>query len=148
MSGLLSDPLLDPFGALLVEVRDDVDVTALVDDRVRGNEPAPGDAQPTGKYKAFVVIGTLAAPPDPDVPVTFASYSFRCYGTTFQNAWAVYGAVVKAVHRVGPRLKVSGLGIYQTLVTGGGEEAKDPDTAQPYVSGVITLIATAQVVTA
>ena len=145
---MLDAPLLDPFGAYIIEVRADIDVMALVADRVRGNEPAPGDAQPKGSYRAFIVLTTLAAPPDPDLPVTFASYGARIYGATFQHAWQVYGALVKATHRVGPRLKDSGLGIYQTLVTAGGGEEKDPDTKQPYVNATITLLATTQVVTA
>jgi len=145
---MLDAPLLDPFGAYIVEVRSDIDVMALVADRVRGNEPAPGDAQPKGSYRAFIVLVTLAADPDPDIPVTFARYGARCYGATFQAAWQVYAALVKATHRVGPRLKDSGLGIYQTLVISGGAEEEDPDTKQPYVNATISLLATAQAVTA
>ena len=144
----LDEPLLDPFGSFITELKADVDLISLVSDRIRGNEPGPGDVQPAGSYRAFIVLETLVAVPDPDLPVTFAQYGARCYGTTFQGAWAVYGALVKATHRVGPRLKVSGLGIYQTLITGGGGEEKDPDTKQPYVNATITLIATAQAVTA
>ena len=140
------DPQLDPLGSLLTEIRDDIDVDTLVDGRVRGFEPAPGDAQPTGKFKAFVVIVTLDAPPEMGIPVTFATYGVRCYGATPQGAWAVWGAVVKAVHMIGPRLKSSGLGIYQTIVNGGGDQEKDPDTQQPVVMGTIRLIATTQVV--
>lgn len=145
---MLDDPQLDPLGALLVEIRDDVDVDVLVAGRVRGFEPAPGDAQPAGKYRAFVVIEATSVRPEFRVPVTFAAYGLRCYGTTPQNAWAVYGACAKALHMVGPRLKASGLGIYQSIVIDGGEQAKDPDTQQPYVLASIRLIATTQVVTA
>lgn len=141
------DPMLDPLGALLIEIRDDIDVDALVDGRVRGGEPAPGDAQAAGKYRAFIVLITLSSPPEMRIPVTFATYGARCYGTTFQNAAAVYGALVKAVHQVGPRLKSSGLGIYRSAVISGGEATKDPDTQQPVVTATISLIATTQVVT-
>lgn len=144
----LDAPMLDPFGSLIRELLVDVDLVALVANRIRGDDPAPGDAQPLGSYRAFIVLTTLAAPPDPDLPVTFASYGARIYGATFQHAWQVYGALVKATHRVGPRLKDSGLGIYQTLVTAGGGEEKDPDTKQPYVNATITLLATTQAVTA
>lgn len=144
---MLTEPLLDPLGALLVEIRDDVDVDSLVDGRVRGFEPAAGDAQGAGSYQAFIVLVSLGGPPDPRLPVTFGTYAARCYGTTGQNASAVWGAVVKAVHMAGPRLKTSGLGIYLSAVIDGGEQSKDPDTQQPVVIGTIRLIATAQAVT-
>lgn len=145
---MLDDPQLDPLGSLLVEIRSDVDVAALVGGRVRGFEPAPGDAKPLGSYQGFVVIVALSVPPDPQLPVTFATYGIRCYGATPQAAWAVWGAVVKALHEVGPRLKANGLGIYKTIVVSGGEQSKDPDTQQPLVDGTIRLIATTQVVAA
>lgn len=145
---MLDDPQLDPLGSLLREIRDDVDVDALVDGRVRGYEPAPGDAKPAGSYQAFVVLVTLSAPPDPQLPVTFATYAVRCYGATPQGAWALWGAVAKAVHERGPRVKSNGLGIYKTIVIDGGEQGQDPDTRQPVVEGTIRLIATTRTVAA
>lgn len=143
---MIDEPQLDPLGSLLVEIRNDFDVEALVDGRVRGFEPAPGDAGAAGSYKAFVVIVTLSAPPDPQLPVTFATYGIRCYGVTPQGAWAVWGAVVKAIHSIGPRLKSNGLGIYRSAVVSGGEQGKDPDTQQPVCEGTVRLIATTQAV--
>lgn len=143
---MLDTAQLDPLGSLLVEIRSDVDVDALVDGRVRGFEPAPGDAKAAGSYQAFVVIVALSDPPDPQLPVTFATYGIRCYGATPQAARALWGTVVKAVHEVGPRLKANGLGIYKTIVVGGGEAGKDPDTGQPQVEGTVRLIATTQAV--
>lgn len=140
------DPQLDPLGSLLVEIRDDMDVDELVSGRVRGFEPAPGDAQQVGQFRAFIVLVTLSAPPAFGLPITFATYGVRCYGVTPQGAWAVWGAVVKALHKIGPRIKTSGLGIYQTLVISGGEQEKDPDTKQPVTMGTIRLIATTQAV--
>ena len=91
---------------------------------------------------SFVVIVALDEPPEPRVPVTFATYAIRTYGATPQNARAVWGAVVKAVHMVGPRLKANGLGIYQTRVVTGGTQDTDPDTKQPVVTGIVQLIGT------
>jgi hypothetical protein len=145
---MISDPPTDPLGSLLVEIRDDIDVDALVDGRVRGGEPAAGDVQPAGKYKAFIVISTLDDPPHPRIPVRFATYSVRMYGTTYQNASAIYAAVVKAIHMVGPHRKANGLGIYWTTVISGGSQDRDPDTAQPLTTAVISLIGTTQAVPA
>lgn len=139
---MFDDPQLDPLGPLLTEIRDDADVDDLVDGRVRGYQPAAGDAQPVGKFKAFVVISALDVPPDPRLPITKATYAVRAYGVTPQGAWSVWAAVVKAIHGVGPRLKANGLGFYRSQVVSGGTQDEDPDTHQPVVEGVISLIAT------
>lgn len=139
---MLAEPQLDPMGALIAEARADPDLSALVSTRVRGFEPAPGDALGPGQYQAFVVIAALDVPPHLRVPLTFATYGVNCYGSTAQGAWAVWGAFVKAFHMVGPRVKANGLGIYQTFVVSGGEQDKDPDTGQPVVRGTIRVTAT------
>jgi hypothetical protein len=144
---MLSEPMLDPTGALILELRADTDVAALIVDRVRGEEPAAGDAQPKGSYKAYIVLATLGLPPDPFLPVTSATYGITCYGATAKDAMAVYAAVVKALHKKGPRTNGKGLGIYISSIVSGGEADKDPDTQQPCVRGTISLIATTQAVT-
>lgn len=136
---MLDAPLPDPMGELIVEVRSDPDVAALVVDRVRGLRPAPGDAQPRGSYRAFVVLAALDAPPDPRIPVVRASYSAACYGATAQGAWAVWAAVAKAEHRRGLRTTRAGVGIWDSYASGGSED-EDPDTQQPVVRGVIELV--------
>lgn len=145
---MFEDPQLDPLGALVSELRADSDVEDLVDDRVRGFEPAPGDAQNSGDYQAFIVISALDVTPHPRVPATFALYDIACYGVTGQNAWAVYGAVAKALHAVGSRMKANGLGIYRTFVLSGGDQDRDPDTRQPVVRATVRLIGTTQAVPA
>lgn len=150
MTAMLTAPQLDPMGALIAELRADSSVSALVSTRVRGFEPAPAkdgqpaDAQGPGNYQAFIVITALSVPPHPRVPITFAEYGIRCYGATAQGAWAVWGAVVKALHQVGPRTKSNGLLIYRTFVITGGQQDRDPDTSQPVVTGSIRLTASLQ----
>lgn len=150
---MLTAPQIDPMGSLIAELRADSSVAAVVglDDRgnrrVRGFEPAPGDADDVGSYKAFIVVTALSVPPHPRVPITFAEYGIRCYGATAQNAWAVWGAAVKALHQVGHRTKSNGLLIYRTLVLSGGQQDRDPDTGQPVVTGSIRLTASLNSVT-
>lgn len=145
MTGMLADPMLDPTGSIIAELRADGDVAALVGTRVRGGEPASGDALGAGSYQAFVVvIGT--AGPHPRVPITRAAYTVRCYGSTYQNAAAVWGAVVKAMHAVDARLKGNGLGIYRTWLEQEADQLRDPDTHQPYVEGTLVILATAQAI--
>jgi hypothetical protein len=147
VTALLDDPQLDPMGSLILELRADMEVAALVSTRVRGFEPAPGDALGAGRYQAFIVISALSVPPHPRVPITFAEYGIRCYGATPQNAFAVWGAVVKALHQIGPRTKSNGLLIYKSIVLTGGTQDRDPDTQQPVVTGSIRLTASLQSVT-
>jgi hypothetical protein len=144
---MLDSPMLDPLGSLIVELKNDPDVASLVSSRVRGGEPAQGDAKGPNEYQAFIVLTTLDRPPHPSLPIQRAIFDAACYGTTFQNAGAVWGALVKAVHKVGARMKSSGLGIYISVIDSGGEQDKDPDTNQPLVRGTIRLVATAQSVT-
>ena len=144
---MLDDPQKDPMGTLILEARADSDVAALVSTRVRGFEPAPGDAKGAGEYQAFVVFSALDVPVNPRLPITDATYGIAAYGATPQNAWAVWGALVKAFHAVGPRIGSSDLGIFRSWMTG-GEQDKDPDTGQPLVRGVLRLIGTAQAVPA
>lgn len=159
---MLSEPMLDPMGAVVAEIRNDPDVQALVglDEaghrRVRGGEPrgagtyngvaVTADGLGPGHYRAFVVIVALDDPMFSRVPIQRAVYGVACYGVTYQNAREVYGAVVKAMHYVGHRVKSNGLGIYISVAEGGGEQDKDPDTGQPLIRGTIRVTATAQAV--
>lgn len=138
----------DVLPKLLIEIRADPDVDALVDGRVRGGEPAKGDAQGPGAYLAFVVLVQLGAPRQPRVPVQFPRIAARCYGRSHAEAAALRWAVSGAIHNRGPRIHANGLGIYQSLDDEGGDQQTDPDTGQPYQTLVIEAPATTQVVTA
>lgn len=141
MTGMLTAPALDWVGAFINELRADSDVASLVGRRVRGFEPGPGDAKGVGEYQAFIVVSDLSSPPHPRVPITFAEANVRCYGTTAENAKAVWNAVVKAMHQVGPRTKSNGLVIYQSLALTGNGQDRDPDTKQPLYSGTVRFTA-------
>lgn len=147
MTGMLTAPQLDPMGSLIRELTADADVSALVGNRVRGFQPGPGDAAGPGAFQAFIVLTALSVPPDMNVPITFAEYGLRCYGSTPQNAWAVWGAAVKALHQVGPRTKSNGLLFLRSFILAGGQQDMDPDTKQPVVTGSIRLTASLQSVT-
>lgn len=141
MTAMLTAPALDWVGAFIAELKADSHVGALVSTRVRGFEPAPGDAKGAGEYQAFIVVSDLSSPPHPRVPLSFAEANVRCYGTTAQNAKAVWSAVVKAMHQVGPRTKGNGLVVYQSLVLTGNGQGRDPDTNQPVYEGTVRFTA-------
>lgn len=159
---MLDHAQLAGIGALVTELRADTDLAALVGQdlagrvRIRGGEPVgeleqaggayEGDARGAGHYQAFVVLTTLDEPMHPRLPIFRGTYGVAAYGSTFENARAVWGAVVKAIHFVGPRVKTNGFGIYISVTESGGEQDKDPDTGQPLVRGTIRITAAANAV--
>lgn len=159
---MLDATQLSAIGAVVTELRADTDVATLVGTdlagrvRVRGGEPVgsiqqaggfyDGDARGPGKYVPFVVISTLDEPMRGRVPIFDGYYDAAAYGTTFENARAIWGALVKAMHFSGGRTKANGLVIYTSIVeTGGGQDA-DPVTKQPVVRGTIHIVASANAV--
>lgn len=141
----------DILGKVIIELRADAGVAAIVSDRVRGYEPAPSDigaGTDESPYKAFVVAVHLGAQRENRVPVQRPRIALRCYGRTLIEAAQLGTAVSDALHYIGPRLHANGLGIYTSFATDGGEQDKDPDTQQPYVTVFADFTATTQAVTA
>ena len=137
--------MIDPLGKLLTEIRDFPAVAALTS-RVRGGEFAPGDA--AVPFKRVVVLVRLGTTRAKRAPVQEVRIGLRCYGSTYQDAAALYGAVSDAVHNVGPRIGATGVLIHRSFDDIGMGADKDPDTGQPHEDGVIQLFAATQVVTA
>lgn len=156
--------MLDALPKILIELRDDDAVDAIAHGRIRGFEPMPDVRNPTtgavitrgdvrsgaaaDPYVAFVVLVRLDSPRETRSPVQRPRIAARCYGRTPQEAFALYAACSDAIHHIGPRLHGSGLGIYISHDDTGASQDKDPVTAQPLETFVISLIATTQAVTA
>lgn len=133
--------MIDAFGSVLTEFRNDATVAAITD-RIRGHYPGPDDAKGPSEYVPFVVLTDLGGIPMRKVPVQSPRIDVRCYGVTPQGAKALYVACSNAVHDVGPRIHGSVL-IYDSADGTGGDEGADPNTKQPYVEGVIQLVVAA-----
>ena len=129
--------LVDPLGKILAEIRDDAAVSALVSDRVRGGEPAPGDALGAGHYQAFVVLSELGHSRLKRAPIQEVRIVAKCYGVTFQGAEELAGAVSDAIHATGHRISASGVSIFGSFDDGGEAASRDPDTDQPMAAVVI-----------
>lgn len=139
----------DVLAKLIIELKADSGVAAIVGNRVAGLEPVAGWAKGPGEYLAFVVLVQLDSPVIPGVPVQRSVIVARCYGggeTPVVQASALRWAVHHAIQLRGQRVHANGLGIYQTLETAGGDAERDPDTRQPYYSVVITALATTMAV--
>lgn len=140
--------MLDVTGKVVLDLRSDFDVATLVGTdehglvRVRGFEPAPGDEQGPGAYRNFVVVVALSTPREKRIPVQRPRFGIRCYGSTPQQAMAVYAACSDALHQVGERVYANRLGVWDSFDDTGATAAKDPDTDQPYVTFVAEYAAT------
>ncbi|MFZ0324729.1 MAG: hypothetical protein WAN48_11430 [Actinomycetes bacterium] len=135
--------MIDPLGYLLTTVRDDPTVAGLTT-RIRGGEPAPGDALGAGKYQRFVVLVRLGNQREKRLPMQEVRVAARCYGqgaNPTQDAAVLAGAVSDALHARGPRISAGGVGIWASFDDGGGGADKDPDTGQPYEAVVFSVIA-------
>lgn len=142
----------DPMGKVLIEIRDDPDVAAIVAanpttaPRVRVAEPGPDDGQGPQDYRAFVVLVNEGTGRMNRVPVQRPRIIARCYGRTHQEAAALAVAVSNSQHYRGGRTHNNGLGIYASWHDAGGEQDTDPDTQQPLVTVFLDLLATTQAV--
>lgn len=158
VSPSLLDPALDVLPKLLIELRDDDIVDAIVAKRVRGKEPEgpviddkgrqlePGDVRPAGEYIPFVVLSRLGSPPHPTVPIQTARILIRCYGRNDREAAVLRNACARVLHGRGPRTYANGLCIFVTTDVTGGDQDADPDTQQPLETFVVEAIATTQAV--
>ena len=135
--------MIDPLDALLGEIAANPAVAALTT-RVRGGEPAPGDA--ASPFLRFVVLVRLGSTREKRAPVQEVRIGVRCYGTSFADAAALYGAVSDAIHNVGPRIGATGVLIHRSFDDIGNGADTDPDTGQPHEDGVISLFAATHVV--
>lgn len=124
-------------GALIAELR----AASIASGRVRGGEPAPGDAKAAGSYQRFVVLTRLGYQRLHRTPLAIHRIGVRAYAPTFQDAAALYGEISDVIDNAGPRMSAAELPIYQTLDDIGSGASKDPDTHQPYEEGVIELFA-------
>lgn len=139
--------MIDPLGFILTTVRDFPAVAAIVGDRVRGGEPAKGDALGPGHYQPFVVLSRLGNVRQKGrLPVQETRIGARCYGATYQLADALAGAVSDAVHDVGPRVNGQGVLIYRSYDDVDMGSTKDPDTGQPVAELVIQVWSATQAV--
>lgn len=139
-----------PLGALIIELR----AADLASKRVRGFDPhgggedddgnvLPGDLRGPGEYQRVVVLSVLGYSRwrRGRMPLQRVRVGARCYGVTPQDASALYGELSDLIDNRGPRLSAAGVAIYQSLDEVGGQAEADPDTDQPYTSGVIELLA-------
>lgn len=129
--------MIDPVGSLVQELK----ALNIASGRVRGGEPAIGDAKAAGAFQRFVVLTRLGGTREHRMPLQEIRVGVRAYGVTYHDAAALWGEISDAIDNAGPRVSVSGVPTYQSLDDADGGAHKDPDTSQPYEEGVIALYA-------
>lgn len=139
--------MIDHTGSVIIELRDDAAFGSWCEERVRGEEPGPGDVEGQGSFRRFaVVMSQPALPREKRTPVQYPRLLVRCYGTSPKDAMTGYGYATDALHRLSPRLRANGYGIYLSFDDTGGQPGADPRTKQPYVEFAAQLIATTEAV--
>lgn len=128
----------DPLGKLLTEIRSNTAVAALTT-KIRGGEPAPGDA--STPYQRFVVLVRLGNERAKRAGMQTVRIAARCYGTSYGDAAALAGAVSDAVHNIGPRRNSTGVLIFRSYDDIGLGATADPATGQPHEDIVIEVFA-------
>lgn len=134
--------MINPVGALVAELK----VANIASKRVRGGEPAVGDAKPEAQWQRFVVLVVLGYQRLHRTPMAIWRIGVRAYSATFQDATVLYGEISDAIDNAGPRLSDSGVPIYQSLDDTGGSAGTDPATKQPYMDGVIEVFTGTQAI--
>lgn len=130
--------MTDVLGKILTEIRDNVAVQALTT-RVRGGEPAPGDALGAGQFQRFVVLTRLGSQRLKRAPIQEVRIVAKCYAATFQAAAELAGAVSNAIHATGHRISSSGVAIFGSFEDVGLGAEKDPGTLQPHEDLIISV---------
>lgn len=137
--------MIDPMPMLRAEIAAIPGVAAIVGanptttPRVRIDEPAPGDANGPGSYRAFIVLNPPTISRRRRRPVADVTVGARCYGRTAQEAQALYGALSDGVHDAGPRVNAANIGIYNSADDAANPD-KDPDTEQPVIECIIGMV--------
>jgi hypothetical protein len=127
--------MIDPVGSLIAELR----AAGIASGRVYGGEAPPGQPRSPDAYQRFVVLSRLSTIRLHRTPLEEVRLGLRCYGSTYQDAAALFGEVSDAIDNGGPRISATNVGIYQSLDEGSSEAAADPGTGQPFEAGVIAL---------
>lgn len=148
--------MIDPTGRLVTLLRDTPAIAAITP-RVRGGGRAAGDGPPMVIIRRLTSVPWLGGPENDRSGLDTIRYSVLCYGPKAsggdRQAFALAGAVHDAVHNhAALRFPVPGGGpgsalIFRMREESTGSAVSDPDTEEPYVPVVVSLIAATQAAT-
>jgi hypothetical protein len=137
----VSAPLVDLFGEVLREIRDDTAIKALTNGYV-WNEvpdlwngvPLPTDARP------YILLKDLTTARMERAPIQTGRFMVISVGKSPRLAKQLYGLVSAVLHIQGPRVN-SGVGIYLSKEEVGGQPGVDPQTHYPTSTAIYEVFA-------
>lgn len=121
--------MVDVLGKLIVELRDDTAVHAIVSDRVGGPTVAADWAGTGVAYVKLTRLGPIRR--KPRAAMMSGRVLLDAFGRTDQEAAALYGACSDVLSAKGPRRSAGGVAIYLSIEEIGGQYVLDPDSDQP-----------------
>lgn len=146
--------MIDPTGRVIVLIRDAAAVAAITP-RVRGGEKAPGDAPPFVIVRRSPSVPWIGDPSTESAGVMTVRYTALCYAAKTpsgeRDAFVLAGAVADAINDHGAiTFAVTGgrgvtFGIQLDSI---GGALRDPDTGEPYVPVLFSVLAATQAVAA
>lgn len=146
--------MIDPTGRVVVLIRDDAAVAAITP-RVRGGEKAPADAPPFVVVRRSPTAPWIGDPTTEGAGVMTVRYTALCYASKTtqgeRDAFVLAGAVADAINDRGPAGFQAGSGrglTYGIQLDSIGGALRDPDTGEPYVPVLFSVLAATQVVAA
>jgi hypothetical protein len=127
---------IDAVGKIILELRADTAVAAIVGTKVWGQEiPDNIDADP----RPFILVHNLVNVPHSREPLQNSRVSIMAVGLTPRLAAALYVAVSNALHDKGPRHTAGGTAIYRSHEEAGGQPMTDPQTGWPSSTAIYVL---------
>lgn len=126
--------IFDVTGKLIVEIRSDARVAAIVGNRVGGRDASAGWSGQA--YVLITRIGPIRRPGR--APFFRGRVSIDTFGRTEREAADLYGAVSDVLHARGPRRSAGGVALYLSIEEVGGQTVLDPDNRQPVERSIYT----------
>lgn len=136
--------MVDVEGMLVVELRTYLASVAAADPAGRRGLAAAavgtkvfGDEKGTNAVAPYVIVRRIG--PSRRLPrAPFARFRFAslAYGRSYVEASTVAGLVSDAWSAQGPRRRTEGVAIFLSIEEIGGQASEDPDTAEPFETGI------------
>lgn len=136
--------MVDPTGAMIVELRDYIDAVKAAEPTSRRGLAATaiddaiyGDTKGEDRSAPYVILRRLGpARRLPRAPLVRFRYAALCYGADEAQASTVYGLVSDWLSGRGPRRRSPGVAIYLSTEELGAQATIDPDTSEPLETAI------------
>lgn len=141
---MTSFEMIDPEGMLIVELRTYLATVAAADPTGRRGLAAAavgskvyGDEKGTDAVAPYVILRRVGPSRRmPRAPLARFRFASLAFGRDYREASTVAGLVSDCWTTKGPRRRSAGVAIYLSTEELGGQASQDPDTAEPFETGI------------